>query len=73
MGKNFLQKQGFPYSGKGGGESEILMGGGGGGRGRWEGGGGGHFLPAKGTWGVILTIQTFFKAKNSFPWMQNIN
>ena len=34
----------------------------------------GDFYWVKGTWGgVILMIQTFFKAKNSFLWMLNIN
>ena len=49
--------QGFPNSGMGG-------------IGNFTGRGG-FFL--KRTWGgVILMIQTFFKAKNSFPWMLNI-
>ena len=35
---------------------------------------GGFFYRVKGTWtGVILTIPTFFKAKNSFFWILNIN
>ena len=33
----------------------------------------GDFYWVKGTWGVILRIQTFFKAKNSFLWMLNTN
>ena len=33
----------------------------------------GKFLPGEGTWGVILMIQTFFKAKNRFLWILNIN
>ena len=40
-------------------ESEILL---------------GFFYQVVWTWGgVILTIQTFFKAKNSFLWILNIN
>ena len=42
------------------GKSEILL--------------GGVFYRVKGTWGwVVLTIQTFFKAKNSFLWILKFN
>ena len=35
---------------------------------------GGIFYHIKGSWGgVVLRIQTFFKAKNSFPQMLKIN
>ena len=43
-------------------------------------GGGGHkfcfgkfFYRVVGTWGVVLTIRTFFKAKNSILWILNTN
>ena len=40
----------------------------------WNFTGGDFFYQANGTWeGMILAIQTFFKAKNSFPWILNIN
>ena len=56
--------QGFPNSSKG-------WGGGGGIRNFAEGN---FFYQVAGTWGeVILAIWTFFKAKNSFLWILNIN
>ena len=50
--------EGIPPSSEG--ESKILL--------------GGFFYWLRETWGgVILTIQTFFKAKNSFLWILSIN
>ena len=63
----YVTDQSFPNNGKKRGdsphqwvgESKILLGG---------------FLPGEGNLrGVILTIQTFFKVKNSFLWILNIN
>ena len=60
--------QGFPNSGKGVGVGVGNL------KFYWVGGGGGVFYWMKGTWWeVILMIRTFFKAKNSFRWMLNIN